>query len=200
MRNHSASAALRRAQLSSRSRKTPERGCVRASMQPWLSWYATSSGQGTPSSRWISSSALKTQRTKYCWSFSLAKLMHSCSSPLCSKISKPNISSSPMKARPSPKAVRARSVLALRACLPRSPPPAEPGVEGSRAAWPWEAGESAMAVPSSSMSSTCWRRSDLAAGCFFCTPAFWSEAACAAEEREVAVSLTRVTRRPKMAP
>ena len=42
------------------------------------------------------SSALKVVSVKFFWSFSLAKLMQSCSSELVSKISKPKMSSTPM--------------------------------------------------------------------------------------------------------
>ena len=84
--------------------------------------------------RWISSSALKTHRTKYCCSFSLAKLMQSCSRPLCSKTSKPNMSSKPMKTSfepTSPLPVAASAMSARLECcllsLPGGDPPTPTG-------------------------------------------------------------------------
>ena len=49
-----------------------------------------------PSFLYASSSARKTLSRKNFWSFSLVKLMQSCSNELTSKISKPKTSSSPM--------------------------------------------------------------------------------------------------------
>ena len=68
----------------SNSRKMPCGFFSMRSMQPWLSWNSTAR-QLTPSVRWISSSALKTHPRKNCCSFSLAKLMQSCSNELSSQ-------------------------------------------------------------------------------------------------------------------
>ena len=57
---------------------------------------------GTPSSLYTCSSAVKTVTRKNCCSFSLAKLMQSCSSELVGKHSNPKMSTAPMKKRESP--------------------------------------------------------------------------------------------------
>ncbi len=73
----------------------PSVGFSMSEMTPLLSAYGIGT-HGTPSSLYCFSSPVKTVMRKNCCSFSLAKLMQSCSKELVSKNSKPYTSSSPM--------------------------------------------------------------------------------------------------------
>eukprot|EP00962_Isochrysis_galbana_P039828 scaffold14350_cov98-Isochrysis_galbana.AAC.8 len=68
-----------------RDRRGPIRGHRRAARA------AGQSAPAAPGEKW----AARTWVRKNCWSFSFAKLMHSCSNELCVKFSKPKMSSRP---------------------------------------------------------------------------------------------------------